>query len=85
VSTLVIELSEEVAARLAAASAAGRVQPAQWAREAVEKALPAAGKLPSAVDAKGWPVGHFERYAGCLAGDDWRPPVDPPPEPVREP
>jgi hypothetical protein len=34
------------------------------------------------VDAMGWPVGHFERYAGCLAGDDWQPPADPPAEPV---
>jgi hypothetical protein len=32
------------------------------------------------VDSLGWPVGHFEKYAGCLAGDDWQPPADPPPE-----
>lgn len=34
-----------------------------------------------AVDENGWPVGHFEKYAGCLAGEDWEPPADPPPEP----
>jgi len=34
------------------------------------------------VDAMGWPVGHFEKYAGSLAGDDWQPPADPPPEPT---
>lgn len=83
-STLILELSEEVAARLAAASAAGRVQPAQWAREAVEKALPTTDQLSSAVDVKGWPIGHFEKHAGCLAGDDWQPPVDPRPEPTEE-
>jgi hypothetical protein len=32
------------------------------------------------VDAMGWPVGYFKKYAGCLAGDDWQPPNDPPPE-----
>jgi len=35
-----------------------------------------------AVDARGWPIGHFERYAGSLVGDDWQPPADPPPEPM---
>jgi len=34
------------------------------------------------LDALGWPVGHFEKYAGSLAGDDWQPPADPPPEPT---
>jgi hypothetical protein len=33
-----------------------------------------------AVDPLGWPVGHFEKYAGSLAGDDWQPPADRPPE-----
>ena len=37
-----------------------------------------------AVDALGWPVGYFEKYAGCMAGDDWRPSPDPPPEPAPE-
>jgi hypothetical protein len=36
----------------------------------------------AAVDPNGWPVGHFEKYIGCLAGDDWQPPLDPPPESV---
>ena len=35
-----------------------------------------------AVDKNGWPVGHFEKYAGCLAGEDWEPPADPPPDPT---
>ena len=39
---------------------------------------------PDAVDAKGWPLGYFEKYAGSLAGDDWEPPADPPPEPTPE-
>jgi hypothetical protein len=34
------------------------------------------------VDAMGWPVGFFEKYAGCLTGDDWQPPADPPPDPT---
>ena len=34
------------------------------------------------IDANGWPVGHFEKYAGCLAGEEWEPPDDPPPEPT---
>jgi hypothetical protein len=84
-SMLTIELSDEVAARLKAASAAQHVKPAQWAKEAVEKALPATVNGSIAVDAKGWPAGYFEKYAGCLAGDDWQPPADPPPEPAPEP
>ena len=60
-STLTIELSDEVAARVAAASGAQHVKPAQWAREALEKALPAKSNGATAVDAKGWPVGYFEK------------------------
>ena len=44
-----------------------------------QKGLPAAD---APVDANGWPVGYFEKYAGCLAGDDWEPPADPPPDPT---
>jgi len=40
-STLTIELSEELAARLEAASAQAQVPPAQFARATLEKALPA--------------------------------------------
>jgi len=36
------------------------------------------------VDKNGWPVGHFEKFAGCLAGEQWEPPADPPPEPSPE-
>jgi hypothetical protein len=50
-------------------------------RDAIALAKPS--KLESdGVDANGWPVGHFEKYAGCLAGEDWEPPADPPPEPT---
>jgi hypothetical protein len=34
------------------------------------------------VDAMGWPVGYFEKYAGCLAGVNWQPPLDPAPDPI---
>jgi hypothetical protein len=34
-----------------------------------------------AVDANGWPIGYWEKFAGCLEGDDWEPQPDPPPEP----
>lgn len=43
-----------------------------------------AAAATSAVDALGWPVGYFEKYAGCLAGDDWQPAPDPPPERTAE-
>lgn len=72
-SRLMIELSTELAARLEAVSAAENVRPAEWVSEAVAKALPPNGS-------EDWPVGYFEKYAGCLAGDDWQPPADPPPE-----
>jgi len=36
----------------------------------------------SLVDANGWPLGHFEKYAGCLAGEAWDPPADSPPDPA---
>ena len=52
-------------------------------RDAMALAQPAQVK-PVEVDAKGWPVGHFEKYAGCLAGEEWEPPDDPPPEPIPE-
>ena len=48
-------------------------------------ALVRSTKRDGAADANGWPVGYFEKYAGCLAGDDWQPPADPPPEPTPEP
>ena len=52
-------------------------------RDAMALAQPSKAQ-PVVVDAKGWPVGHFEKYAGCLAGEEWEPPDDPPPEPVPE-
>ena len=73
-STLTIELSDDLAARLAAVSAAQKMPPSKWAKEAVARALP---PMP---DAQAWPAGYFEKFPGCLAGDDWQPPADPPPE-----
>jgi hypothetical protein len=52
-------------------------------RDAMALAQPAQAK-PVEVDAKGWPVGHFEKYAGCLAGEEWDLPDDPPPEPIPD-
>ena len=77
-SRLTIELSDELAARLTAVSAAQKVPPAKWAKEAVARALPP--DIPTASITQGWPVGYFEKFPGCLAGDDWQPPADPPPE-----
>ena len=54
-------------------------------RDAITLARPAKSNGITALDSKGWPVGYFEKYAGCLAGDDWQPPADPPPEPSPEP
>lgn len=36
---------------------------------------------PPQVDAKGWPIGYWEKFAGCLEGDEWEPQPDLPPEP----
>ncbi len=33
------------------------------------------------VDANGWPVGHFDRYAGSFASEPLDEPADSPPEP----
>ena len=52
-------------------------------RDAIALAQPSQAK-PVEVDAKGWPVGHFEKYAGCLAGEQWDLPDDPPPEPTPD-
>ena len=52
-------------------------------RDAIDLAQPSKTKL-GAVDANGWPVGYWEKFAGCLAGEDWDLPDDPPPEPTPE-
>ena len=39
---------------------------------------------PGVVNASGWPAGYFEKFAGCLAGEQWDLPADPPPEPTPE-
>lgn len=49
-------------------------------RDAIALAQPA--KADSAeVDSNGWPIGYWEKYAGCLAGEQWDLPVDRPPTP----
>ena len=52
-------------------------------RDAIALALPSKSKS-GAVDANGWPVGYWEKYAGCLAGEQWDLPADPPPDPTPE-
>jgi hypothetical protein len=52
-------------------------------RDAIDLVQPTKSK-PGVVDANGWPIGHFEKFAGCLAGEEWDPPADPPPEPTPE-
>ena len=69
-STLTIELSDEQKARLEAASAAQLLAPAQWARQAVIKALPAEsspGTQPNALDALQDMVGCFDSGVTDLA------------------
>ncbi len=39
---------------------------------------------PGAVEAKGWPLGYWEKFSGCLAGEQWDLPDDPPPDPTPE-
>jgi len=39
---------------------------------------------PGPVDANGWPIGYWEKYAGCFAGEEWEPPPDFPPDPLPE-
>jgi|GEM_PF-6503929 hypothetical protein len=34
----------------------------------------------SGVDANGWPIGYWEKFAGCPAGQEWDAQPDPPPE-----
>ncbi len=36
---------------------------------------------PPAVDAKGWPLGYWEKFAGCWADLEFEAPADPPPGP----
>lgn len=37
-----------------------------------------------AVDTRGWPVGYFERTAGCFAGEPLEAPSDPPAQPLPQ-
>lgn len=47
-------------------------------------ALVRSTKREGTVDANGWPVGYFERTAGCFAGEPFDIPSDPPPEPTTD-
>ena len=76
-------IASELERALAEADARSAALLEQLVRDALalfrQRGVPAA-KVPA--DANGWPVGYFEKYAGCLAGDDWQPPADPPPDPT---
>ena len=52
-------------------------------RDAIDLARPSKANTTE-VDANCWPVGHFEKFAGCMAGEEWNPPHDPPPEPIPQ-
>ena len=78
-SAFTIDFSDELTARLQAASAAAKIQPAEWVREAVAKALSPNELVKDESDSL---AAHFTKFAGSLADDDWEPPADPPPEPT---
>ena len=52
-------------------------------RDAIDLARPSKA-TPVEVDAKGWPLGYWEKFAGCMAGEQWDLPDDPPAEPTPE-
>jgi hypothetical protein len=52
-------------------------------RDAIDLAQPSKA-VPVEVDAKGWPLGYWEKFAGCMAGEQWDLPDDPPAEPTPE-
>lgn len=35
-------------------------------------------------EVRGWPEGHFKKYAGALEGEQFEAPDDPPPSPVED-
>jgi hypothetical protein len=78
---LVSTLSLDLQAALDALDAESASKLERLVRDAIDLAQPK-NATSVAVDARGWPVGHFDKYAGCLAGEDWNPPADPPPEPT---
>ena len=48
-------------------------------RDAIALVRPAKANGATPLDAKGWPVGYFEKTAGCFAGEPFDVPSDPPP------
>ena len=74
-------IGAELQATMAALDPDAANQLEKLVRDAMASTHPA--KIKSAgLDVNGWPAGHFERFAGCLAGEAWDPPADPPPEPI---
>lgn len=52
-------------------------------RDAIDLAQPS--KVKSAeVDEHGWPLGYWDKFAGCLADEPWDLPDDAPAEPAPE-
>ncbi len=43
-----------------------------------------AGRGQDTAGERGWPEGHFEKYAGALEGERFDLPEDPPPAPVED-
>lgn len=66
-----LELDEDSASRLE-----------RVVRDLIE--LSRAERRKPATDARGWPEGHFEKYAGSLAGEEFEAPEDPPPTPTED-
>ena len=74
-------LTSDLQATIAAIDRDSATKLERLVRDAMALAQPSKVK-PVGVDAKGWPVGYWEKFAGCLAGEQWDLPGDPPPEPV---
>ena len=52
-------------------------------RDAIALARPARS-VNGGEDDKGWPVGYWEKFGGCIAGERWDLPDDPPPDSLPE-
>lgn len=51
-------------------------------RDLIDFSRTEVGNAPT--DARGWPQGHFEKFAGCLEGEPFDLPDDPPPTSVDD-
>jgi hypothetical protein len=54
-------------------------------RDAIAVVKPLRKTASNRLDSNGWPVGYFEQTFGCVKGETWDLPTDPPPEPTEEP